>query len=90
MSRERSPATGRMFGVKRVITAWEVSRATLYRQRSPKETRGRRGPKPLISDRGLLSLIEEDFASSFFRGDEKCMLDCVARGAVRVSNGYFD
>lgn len=69
MSRERSPAVGQVYGVKRVATAWGVSRATLYRHRAPKEAVGRRGPKPLISDQGLLSLIEEDLASSLFHGE---------------------
>lgn len=69
MSRERSPSTGRVYGVKRVTTAWNVSRATLYRHRSGKADGKRRGPNPLISDDELLGLIKSDLESSFFRGE---------------------
>lgn len=69
MSRERSPFTGQVYGVKRVAAAWSVSRATLYRHRSPKGAIGRRGPKPRISDEELLTLVKEDLEASLFHGE---------------------
>lgn len=69
MSQERSPSTGQVYGVKRVTTAWSVSRATVYRHRSPKKATGRRGPKPIIPDQELLTIIQLDLETSLFRGE---------------------
>lgn len=73
MSRELSPATGKPYGLKRLCTALNVSRSTVYaRQKAasvPRPAVGRRGPKPRISDEALLEAIRADLKASPFLGE---------------------
>ena len=52
MATATSPATGQVYGVKRVCTIWSMARSSFYdvqRQDPPTAERpaGRRGPKPM-------------------------------------------
>ena len=74
MSAATSPSTGRAYGVDRVCRVWELPRSSYYSQRSEAPSCeagvwGRRGPKPELSDEGLLQLIREDLAASPFLGE---------------------
>jgi len=73
VSREESPATGRIYGLKRVCGALNVSRSTVYARqkavRTAKPSSARRGPKPEISDEALLEAIRADLAASPFTGE---------------------
>lgn len=73
MSREISPATGRTYGLKRVCTALNVSRSTVYARKKaaslPEVSPVRRGPKPSISDDALLEAIRADLDASPFTGE---------------------
>ncbi len=73
MSREVSSATGKAYGVKRVCTALQIARSTVYaRQQAaslPKAEPMRRGPKPKVSHDALLEAIREDLAASPFTGE---------------------
>jgi len=74
MSQACSPSIGRLYGLKRVCHAWDVSRSTYYsRQKKSRGAEGveckKPGPKPEISDNELLGLIKEDLAVSPFKGE---------------------
>lgn len=76
MSREASTGTGRPYGVERVCHVWDVPRSSFYADRRraalPLEVlpvKCRPGPKPLIPDHELLSLIRLYLASSPFAGE---------------------
>jgi putative transposase len=73
MSREISPATGRAYGLKRVCSALNVSRSTVYARKKaaglPEAPPARRGPKPSISDDALLDAIRADLDASPFTGE---------------------
>jgi len=68
-----SPVTSRPYGVKRVCAAWDVPRSSFYhhrqQERPPALSRGRRGPKPAISDERLLAAIRADLARSPLTGE---------------------
>ena len=70
-----SPATGRAYGVARVCRIWEVPRSSFHLARrlaqGPPSVRpkGRRGPKPSISDAALLDTIRADLAGSPWSGE---------------------
>jgi transposase InsO family protein len=72
-ARERSPLTGRTFGLERVCRVFGRPRATVYRRRSaPAEETTlprKRGPKPKLSDELLLALIRDDLQNSPFVGE---------------------
>ena len=75
MAEATSPATGRRYGVARVCRVWEVARSSFYAARhAGAEDTGatagpaRRGPKPAVSDQGLLAAIRADLARSPWTG----------------------
>ncbi len=67
MSAMISPGTGMRYGLRRVCRVWESPRATVYFRRQARPAPQKRGPKPVIPDAELLSLIREDLAASPFR-----------------------
>jgi len=73
MSREVSPATGKTYGLKRVCTALNVSRSTIYAQQKaaclPEAAPAQRGPKPQVSDESLVEVIRADLKASPFTGE---------------------
>lgn len=70
-----SPATGRRYGVARVCTIRDVPRSSFYAARraavdpAPARPKGRRGPKPALSDADLLAAIRADLARSPWSGE---------------------
>jgi putative transposase len=70
-----SPATGRRYGVARVCTVWDVPRSSFYLARRAAQVpacerpKGRRGPKPALSDADLLAAIRADLARSPWSGE---------------------
>ena len=70
-----SPATGRCYGVARVCQVWDVPRSSFYAARrlaeqpAPARPKGRRGPKPAVSDADLLAAIRADLARSPWSGE---------------------
>ena len=70
-----SPATGRRYGVARVCRAWDVPRSSCSAARretgdvAPARPRGRRGPKPAVSDADLVAAIRADLARSPWSGE---------------------
>ena len=76
MAETTSPSAGRRYGVARVCQVWEVPRSAFYaaRRAGAGETGGaagpaRRGPKPAISDRDLLTAIRADLERSPWTGE---------------------
>jgi putative transposase len=70
MSRERSPSTGRTYGIARVSRLWRVARATVYRQRHPRAARRRRpGPLGPPADAELVAAIRGLLARGPFHGE---------------------
>ena len=73
MSAATSEGTGARYGVKRVCTAWEVSRSAWYAQRRaalPDRPRAaRRGPKTVLSDAELAAAIRRVLQASPFLGE---------------------
>jgi len=69
MSRERSPSTGRTYGIARVSRLWRVARATVYRHRSPPRAPRRPGPLGPMPDDALVAAIRELLAASPFHGE---------------------
>jgi transposase InsO family protein len=71
MSQTISPGTDKPYGVQRVCTIWEQARSSFYHAvlQVPQAAPKRRGPKPLISDETLLTLIRDDLAASPFTGE---------------------
>ncbi|MFN4298089.1 MAG: transposase [Brevundimonas sp.] len=65
-----SPATGRAYGVARVCKVWGVARSSFYLARrlaqdpAPLRPKGRRGPKPSVSDATLIDALRADLARS--------------------------
>jgi len=74
MAAATSPATGRTYGVRRVCAAWRVARSSFYDARRQEERpqqspAGRRGPKPALTDVGLLAAIRRDLDRSPWTGE---------------------
>lgn len=75
MSEERSPSTGRRYGLERVCAVWGVARSTAYRraerggETKDAPARLKRGPKPEVSDKKLLEKIRADLKRSPFAGE---------------------
>lgn len=72
MSTTISAATGKLYGIQRVCDVWEMPRSSFYTRKtrlleSPVPLK--RGPKTLLSDDELLTLIREDLATSLFTGE---------------------
>lgn len=72
MSQAASPASGKPYGLSRVLRIWEYPRSSYYaerqRQRRVLPLR-QRGPKPRYSDEQLLTAIRDLIAASPFRGE---------------------
>src|SRR5512132_2228308 len=67
MAAATSPATGHVYGVRRVCAIWGVARSSFYDARRqagrPRQSpAGRRGPKPALTDAELLAAIRRDLA----------------------------
>ena len=75
MAETVSPAAGRRYGVARVCKVWDVPRSSFYAARtaaadpSPQHPKGRRGPKPAVSDAELLTAIRADLDRSPWSGE---------------------
>jgi putative transposase len=70
MSRQRSPSTGRVYGLALVSRLWRVARATVYRQRQPGAAHRRRpGPRGPMTDAELVAAIRELLARGPFHGE---------------------
>ena len=71
MSRQVSPATGRVHGLERVTRIWGVSRATIHRHRHPAAAVVRKRPGPLgaMADEALVAAIRQRLADSPFHGE---------------------
>ena len=75
MAETVSPAAGRRYGVARVCKVWNVPRSSFYAVRqaaadpTPARPKGRRGPKPAVSDAELLAAIRADLARSPWAGE---------------------
>lgn len=67
MSASISPATGQRYGLRRVCRVWEAPRSTVFYRRQDRPEPQKRGPKPIIPDVELLTLVREDLAASPFR-----------------------
>lgn len=87
MSATISPGTGQRYGLRRVCRVWEMPRATVYFRRTVRPAPQRRGPKPVIPDANLLSMIREDLAASPFReeGHRKVFYRLKFVGKVKVA-----
>ena len=74
MSRAVSPATGRAYGLVRVVRVWRLSRTTVYRHRAaasaePSPAPARRGPVGACSDAELLEHIRAQVLGSRLHGE---------------------
>lgn len=72
MSATISAATGKPYGIQRVCDAWEMPRSSFYTRKARRiesPVLQKRGPKTLVSDDELLTLIREDLATSLFTGE---------------------
>lgn len=72
MSTAISTTTGKLYGIQRVCDTWEEPRSSFYgrKERLAKPAVARkRGPKTLLSDDELLTLIRTDLATSRFVGE---------------------
>jgi putative transposase len=69
MSQQRSPSTGRVYGVARVSRLWRVARATVYRHRSPATEPRRPGPVGPLPDDALVEAIRGLLAQGPFHGE---------------------
>jgi len=73
MSCTTSPSAGRIYGVARVLRAWEMARSSFYSQRGLVgqcfQALQRRGPKTAWTDVALTERIREVLAASPFYGE---------------------
>jgi len=72
MSAAVSPSSGRPYGLAAVCRVWNISRATLYRRRTPMEAKPavrRRGPIGPMPDAELVERIRTIIAASPFHGE---------------------
>ena len=75
MSTETSAVTGQRYGLERVCQVLEFPRSTIYAKRAAECRKvialrpKKRGPKPRVSDAGLLEAIRADLAASPFVGE---------------------
>lgn len=71
MSTTISPATGRVYGVRRVCRLWAFPSSTYYATKPgiAPVAGEKRGPKTLLDDTMLLALIRADLTGSPFKGE---------------------
>lgn len=72
MSATISLSTGKTYGVARVCSAWGVARSSHYARkvrRIHSTSPSKRGLRPLLNDKELLTRIRADLASSPFIGE---------------------
>jgi transposase InsO family protein len=71
MSVQRSPSTGRVYGIARVSRLWRVARAAVYRRRQgpPAAQPQRPGPLGPLPDDALAAAIRDLLADSPFHGE---------------------
>jgi putative transposase len=71
MSGQRSPSTGRVYGLARVSRLWRGARATVYRRRQgPTAAQPRRpGPRGPMPDEPLVAAIRDLLADGPFHGE---------------------
>jgi putative transposase len=73
MSRASSPSTERIYGVARVVRAWELARSSFYHQRTLAgqlfRIFQRRGPKTMWTDAALTEKIRALLATAPFYGE---------------------
>lgn len=72
MSAAVSPSSGRPYGLAAVCRVWNISRATLYRRRTPIEVKPalrRRGPTGPMPDTELVERIRAIISTSPFHGE---------------------
>ena len=72
MSATVSPSSGRPYGLAAVCRMWNISRATLYRHRTPASARPeprRRGPTGPMPDAELVERIRATLSASPFHGE---------------------
>jgi putative transposase len=67
MSQSISLGTEKVYGLERVCRVWGIPRSRIYRRQKASPTK--RGPKPQVSDSGLLEWIKDDLSSSPFKGE---------------------
>ena len=88
MSATMSPSALKPFGIKRVCTVWNISRATMQRHKvlvlhgaTPKK---KRGPKTCLADPQLLEEIKNVLLHSPFVGEGYRKVDARLRAEMRV------
>jgi hypothetical protein len=72
MSRTSSPSTGCLYGLARVLKAWEIPRSTYCAQRRRRDDPpglGKRGRKTLYTDEDLTDRIRHEIGISPFTGE---------------------
>lgn len=72
MSAAISLSTGKTYGVARVCSAWGAARSSHYARKARRihsTPLTKRGPRPLLNDEELLTLIRADLVSSPFIGE---------------------
>lgn len=86
MSQTISPSMDKPYGLKRVCQIWEVARSSLYAKREAADKPpNKRGPKPLIKDDQLLSMIQQDIEQTPFKGEGHRKIHArLKRGSVKV------
>jgi transposase InsO family protein len=69
MSRQVSPSTDQVYGLRRVTRLWGISRATIYRHRLEPIARKKPGPLGAMSDEDLVAAIRQLLQDSPFHGE---------------------
>ena len=69
MSRQVSPSTDQVYGLRRVTRLWGLSRATIYRHRLEPIARKKPGPLGAMSDEDLVAAIRQLLQDSPFHGE---------------------
>ena len=94
MAKATSPASGKPYGIRRVCQIWGVPRSSFYAAQAPAPESAlpaapsaRRGPKPAITDEGLLSATRRDLETSPWTGEghRKVWARLRVRDGIRVS-----
>ena len=91
MSAATSPSTGKIYGIARACEVLDYPRSTFYAQRAAQGEAvtpiKRRGPKPMLSDQGLLEAIQKDLETSPFSGEghRKVWARLRVRDQIRVA-----